>query len=224
MDGPTDDRATSFQAVVEHAVAVSLTVLVLENHSRLPEVQGVVFLPLLVAVPALALSYSYRLAQYLNRPTRTARDTHTSSVHVQHGQGVAEISERSHKLPRVTVTKRFVLNWLVLPVCLIMMMISAATHWTAMIRFYFSRASFEELVAQAESGQMPHGFPRRVGLYWIEKVKLIDRNEKTGRDRIGFVTGVVLIDSCGLEYDDANLPPSHYLRTRIAPCWYLTEW
>lgn len=224
MDGPTDDGTTSFQAVVEHAVGVSLTILVLENHSRLPEVEGVVFLLLLVAVPALALSYSYRLARYLNRPTRAALDTRTSSVHVQHGQGVAEISERSHKLPRVTVTKRFVLNWLVLPLCLIIMMTSAATHWTAMIRFYFSRASFEELVAEADMGQMSHGFPRRVGLYWIEDVDLYERNEKTGRRRIGFVTGVVLIDPCGLEYDDAKHPSSHYLTTQIAPCWYITEW
>ena len=116
------------------------------------------------------------------------------------------------------------LNWVVLPATVAMMLSSAATHWPASIRFYFSKPSFDELVAEAYRGRELQGFPRRVGLYWIEYVQDDDFQYDSGDGTIGFVTGRALIDECGLLYDRSNPKSSHYLKTQIAPHWYVTEW
>jgi hypothetical protein len=116
------------------------------------------------------------------------------------------------------------LNWMVFPALLVLMFTSAATHWPASVRFYLSKASFDRLVEQAHSGRKLEGFPRRVGLYWIEEVRDDSFRYESGEGTLGFVTGEALIDPCGLLYDNANLDYAHYLTTRIAPDWYITEW
>lgn len=120
--------------------------------------------------------------------------------------------------------RRASLNWLVFSTTLILMFSSAATHWSASIRFYFSKSSFDELIAQAYRGQKPEGFPRRVGLYWIDYVQDDDFQYESSQGTIGFVTGEALIDPCGLLYDKLNPNSSGYLTTQIAPQWYVTEW
>ena len=116
------------------------------------------------------------------------------------------------------------LNWIVFPVVLVLMFTSAATHWPASLRFYFSKSSFDKLIAQAHRGEKLDGFPCRVGLYWIEEVKDESFRYESGEGTIGFVTGEALVDPCGLLYDNTNPDYSHYLTTRIAPGWYITEW
>ena len=120
--------------------------------------------------------------------------------------------------------RRALLNWVVFPAILTLMFTSAATHWPASIRFYFSKSSFDELIAQAYRGQKPEGFPRRVGLYWIDYVPDDDFQYESSQGTIGFVTGESLIDPCGLLYDKSNPRSSGYLTTQIAPQWYVTEW
>ena len=116
------------------------------------------------------------------------------------------------------------LNWVVFPATLTLMFSSTATHWPASIRFYFSKSSFDELILQACRGQKLEGFPRRVGLYWIDDVMDDNFQYESGQGTIGFVTGEALIDPCGLLYDKSNPESSGYLTTRIAPQWYVTEW
>ena len=116
------------------------------------------------------------------------------------------------------------LNWVVFPTTLVLMFSSAMTHWPASIRFYFSKSSFDDLIAQAYRGQKPEGFPRRVGLYWIDYVQDDSFQYESGLGTIGFVTGEALIDPCGLLYDKKNPKSSDYLTTQIAPNWYLTVW
>lgn len=116
------------------------------------------------------------------------------------------------------------LNWMVFPAVLVLMFTSTATHWPATVRFYLSKASFDHLVEQARSGRKLEGFPRRVGLYWIEEVRDDSFRYDSGEGTLGFVTGEALIDPCGLLYDNANPGCAHYLTTRIAPEWYITEW
>jgi hypothetical protein len=116
------------------------------------------------------------------------------------------------------------LNWAVFPVTLVLTFSSTATHWPATIRFHFSKSSFDELITQAYRGQKPEGFPRRVGLYWIDDVMDDNFQYESGQGTIGFVTGEALVDPCGLLYDKSNPESSGYLTTRIAPQWYVTEW
>jgi hypothetical protein len=225
MEVSTDRDLTSSPTAVEHATAVAITLLVLESHSRLPEAGLFVSLVSAAAILSLGFGYLWRVIHIAIRRIRATFDRHSVSANSQPIQSSAGNSDVSNSLPGVADKKRFsFLNWLVLPACLLVIYTSTATHWPAVIRFYFSRASFEELVAQSYSGKMLKGFPRRVGLYWIEDVEYSGRDETTGRRRIGFITGVALLDPCGLEYDEMNPPDSHYLTTQIAPCWYLTEW
>ena len=116
------------------------------------------------------------------------------------------------------------LKWAVFPAVLVLMFSSALTHWPASIRFYFSKSSFDDLIAQAYRGEKPDGFPRRVGLYWIDYVQDDNFKYESGQGTIGFVTGEALIDPCGLLYDKTNPNSSGYLTTQIAPNWYVTEW
>ncbi len=46
----------------------------------------------------------------------------------------------------------------------------------------------------------------------------------TRQGTIGFLTGVALIDECGLYHDQTDRQPSRCLTTRIAPQCYVTEW
>lgn len=116
------------------------------------------------------------------------------------------------------------LRWAVFPAALVLMLSSAVTHWPASIRFYLSKSSFDDLIAQAYRGQKPDGFPRCFGLYWVEGVQDDNFQYESGQGTIGFVTGEALIDPCGLLYDKTNPESSGYLTTRIAPNWYVTEW
>jgi len=119
---------------------------------------------------------------------------------------------------------RTVLSWLAFPCAVAIVVSSSATHWPASVRFQLSKPSFDALVSKAFSGERPEGFPCRVGLYWIESVNDLDFNYSTKQGTIGFVTGACLIDECGLYFDQSDPKSSHWLTTRIAPQWYLTEW
>ncbi len=178
-------------SAVEHVVAAGATLLILEQHSRLPEANFMAVFLCGVATLGLGVAYFARLALQILGDSR--------------------------------ITLRSALHWVVLPAAIALMVSSAATHWPARIRFHLSKPSFDELVAQAYTGQEPQGFPRRVGLYWIDCVQG-DFNYSTRKGTIGFVTGVALIDECGIYYDQNSPESSHWLTTRIAPCWYLTEW
>ena len=180
---------------IEHVIAAIATLLMIEQHSRLPEANFFIVILCGAITLGLVVVYFARL--------------------VKRGLGGASPAGAKH---------RGVLSWLVLPVAITLMLSSAATHWPATIRFYLSKPSFDALVEQAYSGEKPHAFPRWVGLYWIDHVVDDDFNYDTCQGTIGFVTGVALIDECGISYDKKNPECSHSLTTRIAPCWYLTEW
>jgi len=195
METPPEYRATAAPSLFEHVVTGFSTLLVLEQHSRLPEANFFVVIFCSIATLCLGIAYLARLA----KP-----------------------SQRDKTVP--ANNRSPILDWAGFPLALALMFSSAATHWPATIRFNLSKSSFDELVAQAHNGEEPQGFPRRVGLYWINYVKDDDFDYETCQGTIGFVTGTALIDECGLYYDKANPQSSHYLTTRIAPHWYVTEW
>ena len=177
-------------------VALAIIVLViLEQHSRLPEVNFLAFLVSLVVFVGIGIAYFCRLPGIVWR----LRDAQRFKM-------------------------RTILNWLVFPSAVVIVLSSSATHWPASVRFQLSKPSFDTLVSKAFSGERPVGFPRRVGLYWIESVHDLDFNYSTKQGMIGFVTGVSLIDECGIYFDQRDPKSSHSLTTRIAPQWYLTEW
>ena len=195
MDAPNTSKARCYPSVIEHMITVLVTAMILEQHSRMPEANFLVTVFVFLSTMGLAIAYCVRLGERL----RSSDEVKTSS-------------------------NSSVMHWFVLPVGVLIMLSSAATHWPATARFALSKSSFDELVAQAYNGQQPQGFPRRVGLYWIDNVKDNDFDYSTRQGTIGFVTGVALIDECGLRYDRSDRRSSHYLTTRIAPCWYVTEW
>lgn len=178
-------------SLVENVVLVVAVLVLLEQHSRLPEANFFAVIVCGLAIVCVGVTYIARLAITACRGN---------------------------------LSPAAAMSWLVLPAAIVVLHSSAITHWPASIRFYFSKSSFEELVTQAQAGNKPADFPRRVGLYWIESIHDYDFNYETGEGTIGFVTGVAVLDECGIEYDHNNPPTSHYLTTRIAPNWYLTEW
>lgn len=193
MSQPDSNRGP---LIAEHVVLACTSLLLLEQHSRLPE-SNLLLLPLCSGV-IFVIGASYC------------------------GHLMVAIDDRvTGRTNRVGVG---LLKWLVFPVTLALVLSSAVTHWPASVRFALSRSSFEELVSDAYQGKQLDGFPRRVGLYWIEYVYDLEFNYATREGTIGFVTGSCLIDGCGLCYDPRDVESSHWLTTRIAPCWYVTEW
>jgi hypothetical protein len=192
---PDESHAAGRPSAIEHVIAIGITALILEQHSRLPEANFVVVSVAFLTTLALAVAYTRRCIRKLKTPDGFAAR------------------------PRWSL-----FQWAILPACLALMLTSASTHWPAKIRFHFSKPSFEALLAQAQGGQRPQGFPRRVGLYWIENVHYSPFTRESGPGYLGFVTGVALVDECGIYYDPSNRPSTHFLTTRIAPCWYITEW
>ncbi len=195
MDVPKKAHHTGHPSFVEHLLAIAMTAVILEQHSRFPETGVMAFFMALLITVALFVAYAIR------------------------APSTREFFERPRSILRWST-----LHWLVLPAAMLIMIGSACTHWPASVRLSLSQPAFDELVARAERGGKPRGFPRRVGWYWIREVYDLNYNYHTGEGELGFVTGVALIDPCGLCYDRSNHPTSHFLKTRIAPCWYLTEW
>ncbi|HBN77331.1 MAG TPA: hypothetical protein DD473_16280 [Planctomycetaceae bacterium] len=186
-------ESTSRPSLIEHVIAVTITCLMLEQHSRLPEVNLVVAGIGFLSTLGLVVAYGFHF-------------------------------EKSSQNQLKAITPKSLLHWLILPAAIIIMLTSAQTHWPASIRFSLSKSNFDNLIAQVERGEKPQGFPRRVGLYWIDYVKDSNYDSSTGQGTIGFITGIVMIDECGLIYDKTDPKSSHYLTTRIAPCWSITEW
>jgi len=180
---------------VEHAVLAIASLIILEQHSRLPEANFVAVITCGATIVGVTVAYFVRVV------TCTRREANAAPLRPQ-----------------------AVFSWLIVPATIAMLLCSAATHWPATVRFYLSKPSFDELIAQAYRGERPEGFPRRVGLYWVEYVYDVDFNYETRQGTVGFVSGVALIDECGIYYDPGNPTSSHWLTTRIAPRWYLTEW
>ncbi len=177
-------------------VALAIVVLVvIEQHSRLPELG---FLTFLVSLAVLVGLGAVQLGRF------------------------AGIQRR--KLLASQFSLKTILSWLAFPCAVAIVLSSSATHWPASVRFQLSKPSFATVVSKAFSGERPEGFPRRVGLYWIESVYDLDFNYSTKQGTIGFVTGVCLVDDCGIYFDQRDPKSSHWLTTRIAPQWYLTEW
>lgn len=186
-------RSWNRPSALEHLLAVAVVILMLEQHSRLPQANWVALGMVSFVVLGLTIAYCVRLVVLLRNKS-------------------------------TAVQRKAFLNWMVFPAALVLMFTSAAMHWPASVRFYLSKSSFDSLIAQAQNGQKLEGFPRRVGLYWIDDVKDDNFRYESGEGIIGFVTGEALIDPCGLIYDNTNREGSHYLTTRIAPDWYVTEW
>ena len=161
-------------SLFEQMIAFGVTLVMLEQHSRLPEANFGVAVLCGLAMLGLGLTYAARLIKY-------------------------------------GVIRPAILSWLALPLAVTLILSSAATHWPATVRFYLSKSSFDELIAQAFRGQEPTGFPRRVGLYWIDRIKDAEFNYAERQGRIGFVTGIALVDECGLYYDDNDPMSSHWL-------------
>ena len=187
MEAPRTHDPANQPSPFEHVISLCVTLVMLEQHSRLPEASFGAAVLCGLAMLGLGLTHVARLIKY-------------------------------------RVTCRSILSWLAFPLAVTLMLSSAVTHWPATVRFYLSKPSFDELISQAFSGQEPKGFPRRVGLYWIDRVNDADFNYADRQGRIGFVTGVALVDECGLCYDESDPKPSHWLTIRIAPRWYLKEW
>lgn len=194
MEVESDEQSTNYRLMLEHSVAAIVTLLMLEQHSRMPEAQFLICFFAVVAVFGLGIVYFSRLLKSL--------------------RWKSEANRRSRAL----------VHWGVFPVAVTMMLTSSATHWPASVRFYLSKASFEELISKAYSGQEIGEFPRWVGMYNIDRIYDSEFNYETRQGTIGFVTGVALIDECGLLYDSSNRESTHYLTSRIAPHWYVTEW
>ncbi|MBI1314539.1 hypothetical protein GC176_24870 [bacterium] len=205
MPNPFSVKAPS---IVEHVILACASLLMLEQHSRLPESNPILFLLCGPVVAALGCSYLARVVVGVGNRGLNQSD------------GFLRVDPSG----KDTAKPHSFLNWLVFPVTFALLLSSTATHWPASVRFALSRSSFDELVAQAYQGKKLDGFPRRVGLYWIESVYDYDFNYDTREGTVGFVTGACLIDECGLCYDRRNRDSSHWLTTKIAPCWYVTEW
>lgn len=171
--------------VLLHGFTAVLTILILEQHSRLPELAVFLMFFCLFTFPVLFLIWAL----------------------------VVRLAYRSRRWDR---------HLLGFPIAVALTVSSSATHWPAMLRFEFSRNSFEALIEQANRGDELTGFPRHVGLYWIEEVD-DTYNPSTRTGTILFITGTALIDECGLRYDPANPESSGYLNTKISPHWYLAE-
>ncbi len=178
----------------QFALAI-IVLVVIEQHSRLPELG---FLTFLVSLAVLLWLGAVQLGR------------------------LAKIQRR--KLVASQISLRTIWGRLAFPSAVAIVLSSSATHWPASVRCQLSKPCFDALVSKAFRGERPEGFPRRVGLYWIESVKDLDFNYSTKQGTIGFVTGVSLIDECGLYFDQSDPKSSHWLTTRIAPQWYLTEW
>jgi len=189
-------RQPNRPSIGEHLLVGLASLILLEQHSRLPEAAFFVFLLCGGLIAGVGLAYFVRIV--------------TQRV------GGEPDGRRFAKL-------RTAVSWIVFPVAVALVLSSAATHWPATIRFYLSKSAFEDVLAEVEQGNKPAGFPRRVGLYWVDRIQY-DFDYQTEQPITGFVTGVALVDECGIYYNPKNPPSSHWLTTRIAPCWYLTEW
>ncbi len=194
MEASRDDTAAPQPSVIGVLVVALTTMVILEQHSRLPEANVIVVLFCSLATLGLGVAYLARIANWSKTGYR-----------MEYGP-------------------RGIFNWIAFPAAVTLMLSSVVTHWPAIIRFHFSKPSFEKLVATVYEGQELDGFPRRVGLYWIDEVQDAGFNYETREGTVGFVTGVALIDECGIYYDEQDGRSTHYLTTRIAPHWYLTEW
>ena len=184
------------QWIADHVVLGIASFLILEQHSRLPEATLLVFLVCIAAIFWAGFSCLVRIGNSASPKTDNGDTTRPCGF----------------------------TGWIAFPLAIALLLSSAATHWPASVRFALSRSSFEELVEDAYAGKELGEFPRRVGLYWIEYVYDLEFNYATREGTIGFVTGSCLIDGCGLCYDRRDYESSHWLTTRIAPCWYVTEW
>ncbi|MBX3439103.1 MAG: hypothetical protein KF861_16555 [Planctomycetaceae bacterium] len=125
--------------LVEHIVLGVASLAILEQHSRQPEATIVL---ILISGAAFVFVGAASLAHLVN---------------------LTNAHQTSSSPPGLRRWGR----WLIFPTVVALMMLSAVTHWPAIVRFHFSRSSFEELVAKAYNGEPPDGFPRRVGLYWV---------------------------------------------------------
>lgn len=190
-----ESRAVVCPLWFEQVTLAIVVLVVIEQHSRLPELG---FLTFLVSLAVLVVLGAVQLGRF------------------------AKIQRR--KLLASKFSLKTILSWLAFPCTVAIVLSSSATHWPASVRFQLSRPSFDALVSKAFNGERPRGFPRRVGLYWIESVKDLDFNYSTKQGTIGFVTGACLVDDCGLYFDQSDPKSSHWLTTRIVPQWYLTEW
>ncbi|MDB5337277.1 MAG: hypothetical protein JWN70_2896 [Planctomycetaceae bacterium] len=192
-----ETSSTSGPSMSENLVVLFATLFVLEANSRLPSASFLVIMLGGTAMIGPGLAYLTRIAIQFARPK-------------------ADYS-KYFKL-------RSIAKWAVLPAAIALLISSDATHWPAAVRFHFSKSSFQHIVTQGQKGIRPAGFPRRVGWYWIESISDYSFDYRGGQGKLGFVTGTALIDPCGINYDPADPPTSNWLTTRLAPCWYLTEW
>lgn len=194
MDASNGPQAPTGPYWVEHAVGITTTALMIEQHSRFPEAS---FLVVVLATFVTLWLGSVAISRFRSLIDR----------------------------PKFNVPRRTFAHLTVFPVAFSIMVTSAMTHWPAMVRFGLSRPSFKHIVSQVHRGElMEDSFPRRIGLYHIKFLMLDEFNSANRSGTIGFSTGTVLADPCGLEYDPKNRPSSHYLTTKIAPKWYVTEW
>ena len=122
-----DLRDATEPSLIEHFWALATLCLIIEQQSRLPEV-GV--------LPAFFATASFLClgALYVVRGMKWGR---------------------CDASPWAVVSGGAILNWSVLPICLVLIMTGAATHWPARVRFRLSQESLEEAVELVRRGDEP---------------------------------------------------------------------
>ncbi len=111
MDSPCKQNAGTHPSSTEHVIAAMAVLVMLEQHSRLPEAAFPVVLLCGAATLGLGVAYVVRLIGRARCNTSCAR-----------------------------LTRRGLLSWAILPAAIALMWSSAATHFSATIRFSLSNA------------------------------------------------------------------------------------
>ncbi|UCG32691.1 MAG: hypothetical protein JSU68_13620 [Phycisphaerales bacterium] len=111
--------------------------------------------------------------------------------------------------------RRFVHLWLVAPLCLAVILTSAATRWPLRARFGLSRPALEEAALAHAGGRRTAQCPRWIGLYRVLAIR------SGGPDVVRFVTGAALHD-CGFAfYPERLLIPGD---PSLPAGWCVEEW
>jgi hypothetical protein len=123
------------------------------------------------------------------------------------------------QMGRVSKGQRYgaALRWMLIPAALLLVFLCAASSSPADLRFAASRPALERAARDVLLGrQVPT--PRRIGLYWIWRIGVLDES-------VGFKTGTSRGDAAGFE---CRWPPSSPLTQgnmqRAPPTWQRQRW
>lgn len=108
---------------------------------------------------------------------------------------------------------------MVIALAFVAVLTSVVFRWPARLRLYVSQPAFNKVMNEMHAGHQPYGYPRWVGLYWVQRVY---DNDYGGDGPIGFVTGWAHHE-VGLQFGGGQ----QFLGSDAIPIghnWYLTEW